>query len=154
MIENLWGGRQARKICNFRPPPPPRRETPAVSAAEQDGARSNGEFWWKQALERHTGIAGAISRTILWETLFDSLAIYFLEVLGQEGHDRPFQVGAALSSAVCHGCPLSRTGLKFDASRRAVGILMKPMRDKTKARMIPGGKKDDSCDDGFCAEVR
>lgn len=91
-IENLWGGRQARRRGNFHPSvPPPRRETPAASVSGQDGDRSNGEFWWRQALERHTGIAGAISQTIPWEALCHSLATYFLEVLGEEGRDRPLQ---------------------------------------------------------------
>lgn len=109
-IENLWGGRQARRRGNFHPSvPPPRRETPAASVSGQDGDRSNGEFWWRQALERHTGIAGAISQTIPWEALCHSLATYFLEVLGEEGRDRPLQVGATLSSVGCHGCPLGDT---------------------------------------------
>ena len=55
------------------------------------------------------GVEGAISQTIPWKALCHSLAIYFLEVLGEEGHDRPVQVGATLSRVGCHGCPLSHT---------------------------------------------
>lgn len=71
--------------------------------AGQDGARSNGEYWWKQALEKHMGLVGAISQTIPWEALCQSLAVYFVEVLGKEGRDRPIQVGVTLFSADSHG---------------------------------------------------
>lgn len=44
-------------------------------------------------MERHTGEVGLFSQTIPWEALCrHSLAAYFLQTLGAEGHDRPLLV--------------------------------------------------------------
>lgn len=47
-------------------------------------------------MENHTGDVGAFSQTIPWEALCKhGLAAYFLEVLGDEGRDRPLVVSKA-----------------------------------------------------------
>lgn len=82
-LERDWGRRIPRAIGHppaLVPPPPDRQ--------------SNGEYWWRLALEKHTGEVGAFSQTIPWEALcMHGLAAYFLEVLGAEGRDRPLVVG-------------------------------------------------------------
>ena len=61
--------------------------------AREAARPSNGEFWWRLAVEKHTGDVGAFSQTIPWQALCKhSLAVYFLEVLGDEGRDRPLLV--------------------------------------------------------------
>lgn len=71
-----------------------RSEASAPYCTEVAGNRhTNGEFWWRLALEKHMGRASAISQTIPWEALCrHSLATFFLEVLGDEGRDRPLLV--------------------------------------------------------------
>lgn len=77
-LERDWG-RAIRRPRVVAPPPPFRQ--------------SDGEHWWRLALERHTGEVGAFSQTIPWEALCKhGLAAYFLEVLGDEGRDRPLVV--------------------------------------------------------------
>eukprot|EP00903_Cladosiphon_okamuranus_P010648 g10069.t1 len=82
-LERDWGRRMPKAIRHPRPvaPPPP----PSPPARQ-----SNGEYWWRLALENHTSDVGAFSQTIPWEALCKhGLAPYFLEVLGDEGADRP-----------------------------------------------------------------
>lgn len=77
-------GRQARER---RPSPMPLPPTPPPPGP------SNGELWWRRALEMHTGNVGVFSQTIPWEALCKhSLAAYFLQTLGDEGRDRPLLV--------------------------------------------------------------
>lgn len=93
VIEREWGGRQAReRRYAHLPVPPPRREEP-TPVARMAGGHSDGEFLWRQAVEKHTGVAGALSQNIPWEAVCThSLAEYFIGVLGDEGRDRPLLV--------------------------------------------------------------
>lgn len=91
-LERDWG----RRIPAIRHPralvPPPHAR------------QSNGESWWRLALEQHTGEVGAFSQTISWEALCKyGLAAYFLEVLGDEGRNRPLVVSKStgLDMIVC-----------------------------------------------------
>ncbi|CAM9328661.1 unnamed protein product [Hapterophycus canaliculatus] len=109
VVEREWGS-QARSarlssaVSLSRDRRPPHHYPPAAPPTAGDGRvpksplpavapsnrRTNGEFWWRLALEMHTGRASAISQTVPWEALCrHSLATYFLEVLGDEGRDRP-----------------------------------------------------------------
>lgn len=75
--------------------PPRSRPEPSAPYCPEPGSNrhTNGEFWWRLALEKHMGKASAMSQTIPWEALCrHSLATFFLEVLGDEGHDRPLLV--------------------------------------------------------------
>ena len=84
-LERDWGRRVPKAIRH------PRAVAPLPPARQ-----SNGEYWWRLALENHTGDVGAFSQTIPWEALCKhGLAAYFLEVLGDEGRDRPLVVSEA-----------------------------------------------------------
>ncbi|CAM9157825.1 unnamed protein product [Ectocarpus sp. 6 AP-2014] len=108
VIEREWGrqsrperpSRQSSSLVKDRCPPhhDPRRiprkqdasKSPPPALATTESRTTNGEFWWRLALEKHTGEVGAISQTIPWKALCrHSLATYFVEVLGDEGNDRP-----------------------------------------------------------------
>lgn len=81
-LERDWGRRIPKAIRH------PRALAPAPPARQ-----SNGEYWWRLALEKHKGEVGTFSQTIPWEALCQhGLAAYFLEVLGDEGRDRPLVV--------------------------------------------------------------
>lgn len=81
-LERDWGRRVPKAIRH-----------PRVVVPPQPSRQSNGEYWWRLALEKHTGEVGAFSQTIPWEALCKhGLAAYFLEVLGDEGRDRPLVV--------------------------------------------------------------
>lgn len=108
-IERIWGGRPARQNIVRRPPGPGRRrenprtaiprptdpETVPVNPATGD--QSSGEFWWRRAVEKHVGAAGALSQAVIpWEALCThSLGEYFTQVLGDEGRHRPLRVRIA-----------------------------------------------------------
>lgn len=87
VVEREWG-RQAKEGRSCRAPVPLHQHRPGVVPG-----RSNGELWWRRALEKHTGEVGVFSQTIPWEALCKhSLAAYFLETLGDEGRNRPLLV--------------------------------------------------------------
>lgn len=76
--------------------------SPAPALATTEARNTNGEFWWRLALEKHTGEVGAISQTIPWEALCrHSLANYFVEVLGDEGRNRPLLVSHGRRFVCC-----------------------------------------------------
>lgn len=103
-IERIWGGqaisrrpREPEMSRSSDRPPISRSVRPEdVPVNPPPGDRSNGEFWWKRAVEKHAGAAGAVSQTIPWEALCThSLAEYFVQVLGEEGRSRSLQVRIA-----------------------------------------------------------
>lgn len=147
VIEREWGrqsrperpSRQSSSLVKDRCPPhhDPRRissiprkqdasKSPPPALAATESRTTNGEFWWRLALEKHTGEVGAISQTIPWEALCrHSLATYFVEVLGDEGRDRPLLVSDGRRFVCCtaHGAAVSEA----DADTfRARAILAAP----------------------------